>query len=36
LTPGRADEHLASVAHDLRTPLNAVCLLVDQLRYGLI
>ena len=29
------DEHLAFVAHDLRTPLNAVCLLVDQLRYGL-
>jgi two-component system, OmpR family, phosphate regulon sensor histidine kinase PhoR len=29
------DDHLAFVAHDLRTPLNAVCLLVDQLRYGL-
>jgi signal transduction histidine kinase len=29
------DEHLAFIAHDLRTPLNAVCLLVDQLRYGL-
>ena len=29
------EEHLAFVAHDLRTPLNAVCLLVDQLRYGL-
>ena len=29
------DEHLAFVAHDLRTPLNAVCLLVDQLKYGL-
>ena len=29
------DEHLAFVAHDLRTPLSAVCLLVDQLRYGL-
>jgi len=31
----REEEHLAFVAHDLRTPLNAVCLLVDQLRYGL-
>jgi signal transduction histidine kinase len=29
------DEHLAFVAHDLRTPLNAVCLLVEQLRSGL-
>ncbi len=29
------EEHLAFVAHDLRTPLNAVCLLVDQLKYGL-
>ncbi|CAN5745871.1 hypothetical protein BH20VER1_BH20VER1_23680 [soil metagenome] len=29
------DEHLAFVAHDLRTPLNAVCLLVDQLKFGL-
>lgn len=29
------DDHLAFVAHDLRTPLNAVCLLVDQLKYGL-
>ena len=29
------EEHLAFVAHDLRTPLNAVSLLVDQLRYGL-
>ena len=29
------DEHLAFVAHDLRTPLNAVSLLVDQLHDGL-
>lgn len=29
------DEHLAFVAHDLRTPLNAVCIMVDQLKYGL-
>ena len=29
------DEHLAFVAHDLRTPLNAVGLLVDQLQSGL-
>ena len=29
------DEHLAFVAHDLRTPLNAVSLLVDHLRLGL-
>ena len=29
------DEHLAFIAHDLRTPLNAVCLLVDQLKYSL-
>ena len=29
------DEHLAFVAHDLRTPLNAVGLLVDQLKSGL-
>jgi signal transduction histidine kinase len=29
------DEHLAFIAHDLRTPLNAVSLLVDQLKYGL-
>lgn len=29
------DEHLAFVAHDLRTPLNAVSLLVDSLRLGL-
>ena len=27
------DEHLAFIAHDLRTPLNAVSLLVDELRY---
>jgi len=29
------DDHLAFVAHDLRTPLNAVCLLVDQLKHRL-
>jgi two-component system, OmpR family, phosphate regulon sensor histidine kinase PhoR len=29
------DEHLAFIAHDLRTPLNAVSLVVDQLRLGL-
>lgn len=29
------DEHLAFIAHDLRTPLNAVSLVVDQLRQGL-
>lgn len=29
------DEHLAFVAHDLRTPLNAVSLLVEELRHGL-
>jgi signal transduction histidine kinase len=29
------DEHLAFVAHDLRTPLNAVGLLVHQLKSGL-
>jgi len=29
------DEHLAFIAHDLRTPLNAVSLLVDELRYSL-
>ena len=29
------DEHLAFVAHDLRTPLNAVSLLVEELKYGL-
>jgi two-component sensor histidine kinase len=29
------DEHLAFVAHDLRTPLNAVSLLVEVLRRGL-
>ncbi len=27
------DEHLAFIAHDLRTPLNAVSLLVDRLKY---
>ena len=27
------DEHLAFIAHDLRTPLNAVSLLVEELRY---
>jgi len=29
------DEHLAFIAHDLRTPLNAVSLLLDELREGL-
>src|SRR6188768_3950267 len=29
------DEHLAFIAHDLRTPLNAVSLLVEELRYGM-
>jgi signal transduction histidine kinase len=29
------DEHLAFVAHDLRTPLSAACLLVDQLKYAM-
>jgi len=29
------DEHLAFIAHDLRTPLNAVSLLVGELKYGL-
>ena len=29
------DEHLAFVAHDLRTPLNAVALLVDELAHQL-
>ena len=28
------DEHLAFIAHDLRTPLNAVSLLVQELRYS--
>lgn len=28
------DEHLAFIAHDLRTPLNAVSLLVEELRHG--
>lgn len=27
------DEHLAFIAHDLRTPLNAVSLLVEELKY---
>lgn len=31
----QADEHLAFIAHDLRTPLNAVSLLVDQLKFEL-
>ena len=29
------DEHLAFIAHDLRTPLNAVSLLVDHLKFEL-
>jgi two-component system phosphate regulon sensor histidine kinase PhoR len=29
------DEHLAFVAHDIRTPLNAICLLVDELKFRL-
>src|SRR5436190_2225800 len=29
------DEHLAFVAHDLRTPLNAVSLVVEEMKYGL-
>jgi two-component system phosphate regulon sensor histidine kinase PhoR len=29
------DEHLAFVAHDIRTPLNAICLLVDELKFWL-
>ncbi len=29
------EEHLAFIAHDLRTPLNAVSLIVDALRQGL-
>jgi signal transduction histidine kinase len=29
------DEHLAFIAHDLRTPLNAVCLLVEELAESL-
>jgi two-component system, OmpR family, phosphate regulon sensor histidine kinase PhoR len=29
------DDHLAFIAHDLRTPLNAVSLLVDELSYSL-
>jgi signal transduction histidine kinase len=31
----REDEHLAFVAHDLRTPLNAASLLVEELEYSL-
>jgi len=31
----QADEHLAFIAHDLRTPLNAVSLILDQLKYKL-
>ena len=31
----REDEHLAFIAHDLRTPLNAVSLLVEELRLEL-
>lgn len=30
----REDDHLAFIAHDLRTPLNAVSLLVEELRHG--
>lgn len=29
------DEHLAFIAHDLRTPLNAVSLLIEELKMGL-
>lgn len=29
------NEHLAFIAHDLRTPLNAVSLLIDELKMGL-
>jgi signal transduction histidine kinase len=29
------DEHLAFLAHDLRTPLNAVSLIVDEIKLGL-
>ncbi len=29
------DEHLAFIAHDLRTPLNAVSLLVEELKYSM-
>jgi two-component system phosphate regulon sensor histidine kinase PhoR len=31
----REDEHLAFIAHDLRTPLNAVTLLTEELKSGL-
>jgi two-component system phosphate regulon sensor histidine kinase PhoR len=31
----REDEHLAFIAHDLRTPLNAVALLTEELKAGL-
>jgi signal transduction histidine kinase len=30
----KEDDHLAFIAHDLRTPLNAVSLLVEELRHG--
>jgi two-component system phosphate regulon sensor histidine kinase PhoR len=32
---GQEEEHLAFIAHDLRTPLNAVSLLVEELKHGL-
>ncbi|MEZ0276109.1 MAG: sensor histidine kinase, partial [Roseimicrobium sp.] len=31
----REEEHLAFIAHDLRTPLNAVGLLVEELKYSM-